>query len=411
MELKIIKGSNNNERPLLKIATENTQLVVVFGEDLGTGEISQKINPAIDGLTCGTPKCDGVFVFRNPENCSFVEYKLKEIPIYMQTRQRANYNICCDFLKITKTENIIELTDSEPIQIKDIEITSCVIDNSNFNTHIIKFTDTTGKSVVVCGDFRNYDLGYAKDKLNKTIALLESADYIVVEGKYLGKTGQEYSSGKAIHESLKNIMKQYKQVLVIQSATDMITTANMYEAAKKTKKIFVEDSFLCNITTVANGSVPNPITGKKVYSYSPVALQNLDMEFKKKYITPYYINNGIEKMKKENFLININKDMIQDIQLFLKQEMLYNACVVIAEGKKNIENDEELDEFIKMLKESNIDSYELYTKGSANIEVISKIVSKLDSKAVIPIDYGEEIKSVKDINNLKFLEFNTGMKF
>jgi len=147
-------------------------------------------------------------LFRNPENCSFVEYKLKEIPIYMQTRQRANYNICCDFLKITKTENIIELTDSEPIQIKDIEITSCVIDNSNFNTHIIKFTDTTGKSVVVCGDFRNYDLGYAKDKLNKTIALLESADYIVVEGKYLGKTGQEYSSGKAIHESLKNIMKQ-----------------------------------------------------------------------------------------------------------------------------------------------------------------------------------------------------------
>jgi len=91
--------------------------------------------------------------------------------------------------------------------------------------------------------------------------------------------------------------------------------------------------------------------------------------------------------------------------------MVSGEYINIANFLYDIENDEELDEFIKMLKESNIDSYELYTKGSANIEVISKIVSKLDSKAVIPIDYGEEIKSVKDINNLKFLEFNTGMKF
>lgn len=378
-----------------------TRIVIGFGEDVGTGDIIEKVNPMIDGLTSGLATYDGVFILRNPENCNIIEYTLKDVPVYLLKKLKSQYEICMDFNEMTVRKNIREMVEMETISLRDLEITPFIVDSSNFNTHIIKFQDKSGKSLVVCGDFKNYN-GYSHDRFNVAMSMIKKADIVVIEGKYLGKAGLEYSSGKNVLDNLKNIMKFYKQIFVIQSETDLIMASNVYQAAMKNKKIFIESTYLCNLATAANGSCPTPFNSKKVYSYNPLVLENRDFEFKKKYVAPFYISSSINKMKKEKFVMNITKDFLQDIQVFEKEGTFYDACVIYAQWKGFIEEDKELEEFINELKNFDMDYYELYTHGQVDLPTLQDLIFKLKPEYVIPLDF-DNAKKINELYNFKVL--------
>lgn len=404
MKLKIIKGVNGVGRELLEIESEEARIIVGYGEEMGSGDIPEKVNPMIDGLTNGSPLYDGVFILRNPENCNIMDYTLKDIPIYLPKKMRSMYDVYKDFNHLPKKENVKELIESGTAKIKDLEVTSFVVDSSNFNTMILRFKDKYGKNLVVSGDFKNYDGSYGQDKLNTALSIIKNADVLAIEGKYLGKVGLEFASGKDVLEKLRNIMKFYKQIFVIQSETDLIMASNVYQAAMKSKKIFVESSLLSNMAAVASGSCPSPFTAKKVYSYNPLVLENEEFDFKKKYIAPFYISNGLSRMKKEKYVMNITKDFLQDIQVFEKEGTFYDACVIMAEWKGFIEEDKELEEFLITLKNYDMDYYELYTHGQVNLNTIVEIIYKLRPKYVIPLDFSHEKNVENLIYNLKVLK-------
>lgn len=217
--------------------------------------------------------------------------------------------------------------------------------------------------------------------------------------------------GKIVLDKLKNIMKYYKQIFVIQSETDMVTACNMYEAAKKAKRTFVETTFLCNISTTLNGSGPNPITSKKVYSYAPIELENENFEFKKKYVVPFYISSAVNKMKKEKYVMTINKSMLQDLQIFKKDGIFYDACVIYAMWPGYIEKDKELEDFITILRNYDMDYYELYTHGQINMDSIREIIYELRPRAILALDFKEGDNSSKGIQNFKILGIDEKLRF
>lgn len=205
-------------------------------------------------------------------------------------------------------------------------------------------------------------------------------------------------------------MKFYKQVLIVQSETDLITAYNMYYAALKTKKIFIETTLLANLTSLAGGSAPNPVATKKVYTYTPLYLENEDFEFKKKYVAPFYIHNANNKMKKEKYVLNINESMLQDIQLLDKEGSLYDTCVIFSKTKEYLEKNEELENFIKELKEMNMDYYEIYSQGQVNFDTLKKIDLKVKPKNIIPIDFNKEDKFINPFDNFKILQNGENIK-
>lgn len=387
MELKLIRGTSNIGKELLEVSTKECKIIIGFGEELSTGEIAETINPIIDGLTDGTPEYDGVFILRNPENSNLVEYTLEEIPIYMETKIKNCYEICADFGKCQKRNNVLELPKEIPVIIKDMQLTYFLLDPSNQNTSML-LIKSEGKSVLVSGDFRDHSSDYEKDLLNLYMSRIGKVDYWFIEGKYFEKKGlnnvfdDEYSK-------LRNIMKFYKQVFIFQSETDLSTTTKMYEAAQRTKKIFIENTLLANLTSLTNGSAPNPITTKGVYTYTPLTLENKDFEFKKKYVAHFYIHSANAKMKKEKFVMNLNTNMLQDIQVFDKKEIIYDACVIFAMNKKFLQN-KRLEEFINTLREFQIDYYELYTIKRVNFDFLNKIMLRCKPDNVIPIGFDPE---------------------
>lgn len=120
-------------------------MVIGFGEDKGTGDIPEKINPMIEGLTTGHSAYDGIFILRNPENCNLIDFSLKDIPIYMERKLRINYEVCMDFLGRPKKSSIQEIEEASSNKIKDLDVTSFILDPSNLNTHILRLKDETRK--------------------------------------------------------------------------------------------------------------------------------------------------------------------------------------------------------------------------------------------------------------------------
>lgn len=341
---------------------------------------------------------------RNPENCELVNYSLEQIAVYMDRKTILSYNACVDFLELPKRA-VREVHEESINHLKDLDIIPFIVDPSNLNTYILCVKDKQGKTAVICGDFKNYDGVYGKDKLRKALSIISSADVVAIEGKYLGKGGFEHASEGEVFDKLKNIMKLYKQVYVIQSETDMIMAKNIYQAALKTKKIFIENSLLSNLATIANGSFPNPVSSKKVYSYNQVVLNNQSYEFKRKYLAPFTLCSAVDKMKKERYAMNITKDMLQDLQLFNKTGSLYDACVIFGEWKGFLEEDEEMQEFIEMMKkEYEVDYYELYTKGELNLNTLKTIIAKLNPKCVVPVDFDKSVNNSAGIPNFKVLD-------
>ena len=398
MKLKIIKGLNNIGKQILQISTSRTKIAVSFGEDKGTAEISEKVNPTIEGLTYGEPSYDAIFILRNPENCNLVDYALDSIPIYLEKKIKSAYKVYNDFMNIKTKENIRDILNSQPLMIKDIKLTYYLVDGSNANTSILVL-EAYGKKVLISGDFKNFDLNFGSKKLNEIIYEIGKVDYWFIDGKHFGKIGPEYLSEQDSFKKIKNIMKFYKQVFFIQSENDLAITKKIYEVALKTNKIFIEDTFLSNMTTTLTGSAPNPVTSKKVYTYTPLVLDNKDFEFKKKYVTHFYIHNANNKMKKEKYVMNINTNMYQDIQVLKKEDVIYDACLILTINKQNIKIDSQLEEFLNLMKYFDMDYYELYIIGSVDYNLINKIISSIEPQNIIPLNF-KPIDTVK-INKIR----------
>lgn len=403
MKLKIMKGTNNVGRQFVQIETSHAKIAVTFGEDRATAEIPEPVNPMIEGLTCGEPSYNGIFILRNPENCNLVNFTLDNIPIFLEKKIKSSYDVCADFMGFEKRKNIKEIVNSQTYTLKDLEVTYYLVDGSNSNTSML-LVEAYGKKILISGDFRSFDIGYGSKRLNEIIYEIGKIDYWFIEGKYIGKNRPENASDSENFIKLRNIMKFYKQVFIIQSETDLATTKRVYDVALKTKKIFIEDTFLANLTTTCTGSVPNPVTSKKVYTYNPLVLDNKDFEFKKKYVTHFYIHNANNKMKKEKYVMSLNMQMLQDMQVFSKEDVIYDACVILTMNKQHLKINKDLEEFINMIKDFDIDYYELYAVGAVNYNLINELEKTFRPLRIIPLEF----KPVEDveINNIRYLREN-----
>lgn len=111
----------------------------------------------------------------------------------MERKVKNNYITYLDFSSLKITKKIVELNNFGTLKIRDIEITPFIIDSSNHNTSMF-LVRADGKSVLITGDFRNYDGNYKKNELEEALGIIGQVDYLFIEGKAFGKYGVEYSS-------------------------------------------------------------------------------------------------------------------------------------------------------------------------------------------------------------------------
>ena len=130
-------------------------------------------------------------------------------------------------------------------QIGDIKITPFFVSHSIFDAHML-LIEAEGKKVLHTGDYRGH--GYISKGLFPTLQhYIKQVDVLITEGTMLNQE-QEVSPEWVISQRMEAMMRKFKYVFVLASATDIERLMTIENAARKANRLWVTCSLLLDKT-------------------------------------------------------------------------------------------------------------------------------------------------------------------
>ena len=143
-------------------------------------------------------------------------------------------------------------------QIGDIKITPFFVSHSIFDAHML-LIEAEGKKVLHTGDYRGH--GYISKGLFPTLQhYIKQVDVLITEGTMLNRE-QEASPEWVISQRMEAMMKKFKYVFVLASATDIERLMTIENAARKANRLWVTCSLLLDKTLKYFKSLKDGQTG------------------------------------------------------------------------------------------------------------------------------------------------------
>ena len=391
MQVKILKGTNQIGGVFTEISSKEAKIIIDFGDDLdGVKRLEN-----IEGLTTGEPAYDGVFITHNhQDHMGRIDDILEDIPVYMSDLSRKIFEtvFCFSKNKGKIHRKTIDLEEGKTITIKDMKITPYIVDHSAYNSFML-LIETEGKRILHTGDFRNH--GYKGVLLEGTLKKIGKIDLLITEGTTFSREQVKSKTEPELVDDIVEKTKNYDQVLMLMSTTNIDRVTTMQKVANRTGKTVIHDIVLSNVLQLVTQKIPNALNSKNVGVYLPGNVYiKRDKEEYKKYIEPFQEKiNETGKLLHSKFIMNIRVSMLKDIER-LKDKVLNNCCVVYSVWE-GYQKEDIYKKFLNRMKELNIDIYNLHVSGHADYTAFNQIIEITNPNVVIPMhtENKEKIKN------------------
>ena len=394
MQVKILKGTNQIGGVFTEISSKEAKIIIDFGDDLDRVKRLENI----EGLTIGKPAYDGVFITHNhQDHMGRIDDILEDIPVYMSNLSREIYETVFVFSKNKGKirRKTINLEEGKTITIKDMKITPYIVDHSAYNSFMM-LIEAEGKRILHTGDFRNH--GYKGVLLEGTLKMIGKIDVLITEGTTLSREQVKSKTEAELVDDIVDKTKDYDQVLMLMSTTNIDRVTTMQKVANRTGKTVIHDIVLSNVLQLVTQKIPNALNSKNIGVYLPCSVyKKRNNEEYKKYIEPF--QNKIKKTGKllyGKFIMNIRVSMLKDIER-LKDTVLNNCCVVYSMWE-GYQKEEIYKKFLDRIKELNIDIYNLHVSGHADYTAFNQVIEITKPNAVIPM-HTENKEKIKDFTD------------
>ena len=394
MQVKILKGTNQIGGVFTEISSKEAKIIIDFGDDLDRVKRLENI----EGLTIGKPAYDGVFITHNhQDHMGRIDDILEDIPVYMSNLSREIYETVFVFSKNKGKirRKTINLEEGKTITIKDMKITPYIVDHSAYNSFMM-LIEAEGKRILHTGDFRNH--GYKGVLLEGTLKMIGKIDVLITEGTTLSREQVKSKTEAELVDDIVDKTKDYDQVLMLMSTTNIDRVTTMQKVANRTGKTVIHDIVLSNVLQLVTQKIPNALNSKNIGVYLPCSVyKKRNNEEYKKYIEPF--QNKIKKTGKllyGKFIMNIRVSMLKDIER-LKDTVLNNCCVVYSMWE-GYQKEEIYKKFLDRMKELNIDIYNLHVSGHADYTAFNQVIEITKPNAVIPM-HTENKEKIKDFTD------------
>ena len=244
---------------ITELQSNGHRLIIDMGADLpksGSFSETREANPNINGVTCGTPDCDGVLISHyHGDHAGLLHYVLPNIPIYMSRATRSVLRVVKAVLLrnhlggVTDWEieqlnnaNLFTYADwGKPHQLGNFIVTPVRQDHSAYDAlgFVIQVDNI---KIFFTGDFRGH--GYTGSKLVPMCQkYVGKVDYILCEGTMLSRPGEVLISEPTLYFKAMTLCQKHKYVLVLASSTNIDTQVSFYRAARASRKAFKVDDF------------------------------------------------------------------------------------------------------------------------------------------------------------------------
>lgn len=394
MKVRILKGTNQIGGVYTEITSKEAKIIIDFGNDLDS--VTRLEN--IEGLTIGKPSYDGVIITHNhQDHMGRIDDILEEVPVYMSDISRKIFEtvFCFSKNKGKIRRKTINIEEGKTFTIKDINITPYIVDHSAYNSFMI-LIEADGQRILHTGDFRNH--GYKGKLLEKTLKKIGKIDLLITEGTTFSREQIKSKTEEELVNDIVEKTKNYDQVLMLMSTTNIDRVTTMQKVANRTGKTVIHDIVLSNILNLVTQKIPNALNSKDVGVFLPSNTYiKREVEEYKQYIEPFQKRiNETGKLLHGKFIMNIRVSMLKDIER-LKKQVLDNCCVVYSmwEGYKK---EETYKKFLNKMQELEIDVFDLHVSGHADYIAFNQIIEITKPNAVIPM-HTENKEKIKDFTN------------
>ncbi len=407
MQVIIKKGTNQIGGCITEIISKEARIIIDFGEDLPDEEEKTKEPIVIAGLNDGKSSLyDAVFITHSHgDHIGLINTINNDIPIYMSNDTKKIYTIANDFtnkeeVKITKDIRTFDFAkytvESAPIKIKDLTITPFLADHSAYGSCMYLISDGV-KKILHTGDFRNH--GRKQTVLKKVLAKIKKVDLLISEGTSLSIGPKIYETENALEIRAKQLFKEYDQIFILQSSTNIDRTVTFVRAALQVNKKFVADYF----TKVLNDQLDFKVVidNKKIFVWKPMSYDYKEAWFKNKYQEIYERKYNYGFLP--NYVMQVKSSMLKDIYALNKACPLTKACLVYSmwDGyKKN----KRTQNFLEKCESLGMTIEDLHTSGHADNQTLRLVEDSLLPQETIIIHTDDSKLGVKVFHNNVLVE-------
>lgn len=259
MKITIHRGIDQIGGCITEIATDKARILIDLGQNLPDGEgvvnddfanfeVIEKITKDIDAIFYTHYHGDHLGLFHLvPESISqHIGKVAKRVAlckhqrlVFIKERKEQSEK------EIAKIEAMQSFESQQIIKVGDIKITPYFVSHSAYDAFMF-LIEANGKRILHTGDFRGH--GYLSKGLPPTIEKLilkqGNIDFLITEGTMLARLDERVRHENELKREVIEIMKQYKNVFVLCSSTDMERLATFHAANHKMNgRPFVCDDF------------------------------------------------------------------------------------------------------------------------------------------------------------------------
>ena len=390
MKITIHRGIDQIGGCITEISTDKVRIFIDLGQNLPDGEGNVQDNlantKAIENLTQGVAAIFythyhgdhlGLFHFVPDTVHQYIGDVAKSVALckhkrlsYIKGRKEISAN------EIRKIENMRTFVPEQVIEIGDIQVTPYFVSHSAYDAYMFVI-ESNGNRILHTGDFRGH--GYLSKGLLPTIENLilkrGKIDVLITEGTMLSRLNKKVQHENELQREVVEVMKQYKNVFVLCSSTDLERLATFHAANKKIgRRPFVCDDFQKSVLEIFSESA-----GKK----SPL------FNFGKVYSFLKVNSKLVNWMQNEGFCMLVRPtNKFEDYLAFLEPQIELKETVLIYSMWSEYINPKSKHAIKRYLDfvEKFPDHKDIHTSGHASADCLVDVCSLVNPKfGIIPI--------------------------
>ena len=405
MKVRIIKGTSQIGGCITEITCNNTKIIIDYGEDLEDNTIPFEL----DGLTKGKSIYDAVFITHSHgDHIGLIDLINDDIPVYVEEKSLEIHNLTCDFTnkeRVSRKINTFKINNINDqgrvvFQNEDLKVSFYIGDHSSYNS-VMYLIEGEGKKILHTGDFRMH--GRRRYAFLKSLNKIGKVDLLITEGTTLTRGNNRFKTEEELKEEAANVMKQYDQVFIMQSSTNIDRLVSFIKAGLLTNHKVVLDLFSRYVAQTAN--IPMVVDNKNIFTWVPNKYKYKPDWFKEEYM-------NIEKSSKffPNYVMFVKESMINDIRLLKQKGSIKNACLIYSMWNGYIKKSESLRNFLDECNEMGITILNIHTSGHADKTTMEKLNEICDPNKTVIIHTEDKTNGFNIFKNVQDLKDNENFK-
>lgn len=374
MEVNIIRGGNQIGGSIIEVASERTRIALDVGGELGETE---PIAPAVDGLFRGNASFNAVLISHyHGDHIGLLDQVIESIPVYMGEKAYAVYEAQQRYAGKEPSERIRTFGLNERFSIGDVVVTPYLCDHSAFDSYMF-LLEEGNDSILYTGDFRSN----GRKNFDRLLERLPKVDKLIIEGTTLSGSHAVIKTETELEADAVQIIKGTGNapVIVNMASTNIDRIVTFFRAAKRTGRIFLEDTYTASITSAIGGNIPNPAFSEvKVFLMRPT-----DRDYK---ILQRFPESKIGKAKiaGEKFVMMARPSMAGYLEK-LATTLSFKGGVLFYSLWEGYKKDDYTRDFLKRMEALGLRVVDLHTSGHADAQTIERLIEKTQPEEIIPV--------------------------